>query len=77
MGLKCLKATELLQGDSLLFTTQSPGDFGTYLIDLRRMKDHCALITWPLYPLLHWSQPIRPLLPNIFSKRLKLRQYGF
>ena len=37
-GLNCLKATEPLQGDSLLFTTKSPGVSGTHLIDLGRMK---------------------------------------
>ena len=38
MGFKCLKTTEPLRGDSLLFTTQSPGVLGTYLIDLERKK---------------------------------------
>ena len=38
MGFKCHKATEPLQGDSLLFTIQFPGVPGTRLIDLRRMK---------------------------------------
>ena len=38
MEFNCLKATELLRGNSLLFTTQSPGGLGTDLIDLRRMK---------------------------------------
>ena len=33
-----LEATELLRGDSLLFTTKSPGGPGTHLIDLGRMK---------------------------------------
>ena len=37
-GINCLKATEPLRGDSLLFTTQSPGFPGTHLIDLGRMK---------------------------------------
>ena len=37
-GFNCLKATEPLQGDSLLLTTQSPGVPGTRLIDLRSMK---------------------------------------
>ena len=36
--LNCLKATEPLQGDSLLFTTQSPGVPVTHLIDLGMMK---------------------------------------
>ena len=38
IGINCLKATEPLQGDSLLLTTQSPGVPGTDSIDLRRMK---------------------------------------
>ena len=38
----CLKPTKPLNGDSLIFTTQSPGVPGTHLIDLRRMKG-CGL----------------------------------
>ena len=38
MWFSCPKATEPLRGDSLLFTTQSPGVPGTHLIDLGRMK---------------------------------------
>ena len=38
MGFSCLKASELLRGDSLLFTTQFPWFPGTHLIDLGRMK---------------------------------------
>ena len=38
MGFNCLKAAEPPRGDSLLFTTQSPGNPGTHLIDLRRMS---------------------------------------
>ena len=38
MGFKFLKATESLWGDSLLFTTQSPGIPGTRLINLSGMK---------------------------------------
>ena len=38
MGFNCLKATELLQGDSLLFTFKFLEIPGTYLIDLERMK---------------------------------------
>ena len=34
----CLKATEPLRGDSLLFATRSPGVHSTHLIDLGRMK---------------------------------------
>ena len=38
MGFNCLKATEQLLGNSLLFIIQFPGVLGTPLIDLRRMK---------------------------------------
>ena len=38
MGFNCLKATEPLRGDSLLFTIQFSGVPGTQLIDLGRMK---------------------------------------
>ena len=38
MGMNCLKATEPLQGDSLLFTTKPPGVPGTQFIDLGRIK---------------------------------------
>ena len=38
MGFNCLKATEPLRGDSLLFTIQFPGVPGAQLIDLGRMK---------------------------------------
>ena len=38
MGFKCLKATEPLRRDSLLFTTQSPGVPGTRLINFGGMK---------------------------------------
>ena len=38
MGLKCLKATKPLPGDSLLFTIQFPGVPNTQLIDLGWMK---------------------------------------
>ena len=34
----CLKATEPLQGNGLLFTTQSPEVSGTHLIEPGRMK---------------------------------------
>ena len=43
MEFNCLKITEPLRGDSLLFTTKSPGAPGTHLIDLRRMKDGVSL----------------------------------
>ena len=38
MGFNCLKATEPLQEDNLLFTTQSPGILGTHLINFDKMK---------------------------------------
>ena len=38
MGFNFLEATEPLKGDSLLFTTLSPGVPGAHLIDLERMK---------------------------------------
>ena len=38
MGFKCLKATEPLRGDNLLFTTRCLGGPSTHLIDLRKMK---------------------------------------
>ena len=47
MGLNCLKATEPLRKDSLLFPTQSPEVPGTHSVDLRRMKG-CGL---------PWSHP--------------------
>ena len=37
MEFDCLRATELLLGDSLLFTIQFPGVPGTQLINLGRM----------------------------------------
>ena len=39
MGFNCLKTAEPLGGDSLFFTTKSPGVPGTHWINLRRMKD--------------------------------------
>ena len=39
MGFNCLKATEPLQGSSLLFTAKFPDSPGTHLIDFGRMKD--------------------------------------
>ena len=38
MGFNCLKAAEPLRGDSLFFTTQSPGFPGTHLINFDFMK---------------------------------------
>ena len=46
MGFNCLKTTEPLRGDSLLFTIQFPGVPGTHLIDLARMKG-CVLTLEP------------------------------
>ena len=37
-GFNCLKATEPLLRDSLLFTTEPPGVRGTHLIDLEKVK---------------------------------------
>ena len=37
-GFNCLQATESLRGDSLLFTTKSPGVSGVHLIDLGMMN---------------------------------------
>ena len=48
VGFNCLKATKPLRGDSLLFTSQSPGVPGTHLIDFRRMEG-CGL---------PWSHPV-------------------
>ena len=42
------KATELLPGYSLLFTTTIPEGPGTRLIDLRTMKDRCKLVVFEL-----------------------------
>ena len=39
MRFNCLKATEPLWGDSLLFTAQSPEVHNTHLINLDGMKD--------------------------------------
>ena len=36
IAFNCLKATEPLRGDSLLFTTQSPRIPGNFLINLER-----------------------------------------
>ena len=38
MGFNCLKATEPLRGDSLLFTTKFPEILGRHLIDLRKYE---------------------------------------
>ena len=43
MGFNCLKATEPLREDSLLFFFKSPGVSGTHLIDLGKMKGRVDL----------------------------------
>ena len=43
MAPNCIKATQQLRGDSLLFTTQFPGNLGTHLMNPRRMKDWVEL----------------------------------
>ena len=45
MVLNGLKATKLVRGDSSLFTTKSPGNTVTHLIDLGRMKGWIDLAT--------------------------------
>ena len=59
MGLNCLKATEPLLGDSLIFTIQSTGTSNTHLIDLIWLK---ALTTRPL---LHKFEILINLQSNI------------
>ena len=44
-GFNCLEATESLRGDSLLFTTMSPGVPGVHLIDLGMMNGWVDLET--------------------------------
>ena len=44
-GLFLLKGYKLLRGNSSFFTTKSPGDRGTHLINLGRMKDSVDLGT--------------------------------
>ena len=43
MGFNCLKATEPLQKDSLIFIAKSPGVRGTHLINLIGMEDGVEL----------------------------------
>ena len=43
MGFNCPKATEPLQGDSVLFTAKFPEIPGTHFINLRRMKGRVNL----------------------------------
>ena len=58
MGFNWLKATEPLQGDSLLFTTKSPEIPGTHLINLRRMKG------WIGYAATQWFWTKNPWIWN-------------
>ena len=44
-GFNCVEATESLRGDSLLFTTKSPGVPGVHLIDLGMMNGWVDLET--------------------------------
>ena len=53
-GFKCVKATEPLRKDNLLFTSKSPGVNGTRLINLRRMKGQCIL-SYSYKPFRHLS----------------------
>ena len=54
MGFNYLKATEPLQGGSLLFTTKFQEIIGTHLINLRKMKRWVDLAVtqwfWTQYP---------------------------
>ena len=72
MGLNCLTATEPLRGESLLFTTRSPGDPGTHLINLRRMKGWVDLGTiqwfWAQSP---WIRNLVGYFQAIIFKKLK------
>ena len=43
IGFNCLKSAESLQEDSLLLTTKSPGNLGTHLIHLGRIKGRVKL----------------------------------
>ena len=43
VGFNCLKATELLREDSLLFTIKFPESPGAHFIDLRKMKTESNL----------------------------------
>ena len=79
MGFNCLKATEPLQRNSLLFTTKIPEIPGTHLINLGRKKGwvgqwfwtrtlglgiQCLKTTWPL---LH-DCSVKHLWWSFFSK---------
>ena len=60
----CLKATEPLQEDSLLFTTKSPEIPGTHLIDLGMMKG------WVDLGATQWSWTQDPWIRNPASQAL-------
>ena len=64
MRLNCLKATEPLQKDSLILTTQSPGVPGVHLIDLVKLKswDDLGGLQW------FWTQNlwIKNRVPGLF-----------
>ena len=75
MRFNCLKATDPLRGDKLLFTAWSPGLPGTHLLNFRRMKGWADLgatqwfWTWDpwignpaLWPLGHCSFRLSHLL---------------
>ena len=62
MRSNCLKATEPLRGDSLLFTTNSPGVSSTNFIDLGRMKG------WVDLGVGHFSIIVAMLQLNGFDK---------
>ena len=49
-GFNCLKATESLQGDGLLFTKTPPGDPSIHFIDLGRMKGWAIQWFWTWEP---------------------------
>ena len=58
MRFDCLKTTDPLRGDSILFTTKPPGGPGTSLIDLGRIKD------WVKLGATYWFQTWDPLTVN-------------
>ena len=66
MGFNCLKATEPLRRDSLLFTTRSPGLPGTQLVNLRRMKGRVDLGATQRF----WTQDRLPAVEKYLDKSL-------
>ena len=72
-GVQLSQSYRITSRRQFTFYHSVPGDPSTYLINLKRMKGHCALTTRPLYPLIHWSLTTGPLGPNIFSKGPNLR----